>query len=411
MAKKLYEESNIQAIADAIREKNGETTTYKTSEMAAAIINLPSGGGGGIEVEPIVLTGSATYALSGDVGATYLNLFGNTISTNNLSNCAYMFATAKSITKIPFDINIQSGSCAGNNMFYGCYNLKDIPDIDFKHTSNVIMRDVFYDCRALTKLPSLYNVYPNNMTTMFYGCHNLRELPEDYFDTWNFSRMNTYAYAAINTLFKQCYSLRKMPKKLFEKYQPTANISSTSSIYYNLFEYCYTLDEITDLPVYTSLVLTSSVMSSMAYHCKRLKRFTFATNNGEPIPVQWKSQVLYLSNNTGYNAMPSSIADFVNYNSGITADKEVKDDATYQALKNDPDWFTCNVEYSRYNHDSAVETINSLPDASAYVASGTYNTIQFLRNAGSKTDGGAIGNLTEEEIAVAAAKGWTVTLV
>lgn len=35
--KKLYEESNIQAIADAIRSKNGSTDTYKTSEMADAI--------------------------------------------------------------------------------------------------------------------------------------------------------------------------------------------------------------------------------------------------------------------------------------------------------------------------------------------------------------------------------------
>jgi hypothetical protein len=37
MAKKLYEESLIQDIANAIREKNGETTTYKIGEMGAAI--------------------------------------------------------------------------------------------------------------------------------------------------------------------------------------------------------------------------------------------------------------------------------------------------------------------------------------------------------------------------------------
>lgn len=47
MAQKLYEESNIQAIADAIREKNGETTKYKPSEMAAAISAITTGGGSG----------------------------------------------------------------------------------------------------------------------------------------------------------------------------------------------------------------------------------------------------------------------------------------------------------------------------------------------------------------------------
>ena len=37
MAKKLYEESAVQAIAAAIRAKNGGSTTYKIGEMAAAI--------------------------------------------------------------------------------------------------------------------------------------------------------------------------------------------------------------------------------------------------------------------------------------------------------------------------------------------------------------------------------------
>lgn len=40
MAKKLYEESSVQAIADAIRAKNGEVTTYKIGEMGAAITAL-----------------------------------------------------------------------------------------------------------------------------------------------------------------------------------------------------------------------------------------------------------------------------------------------------------------------------------------------------------------------------------
>ena len=37
MAKKLYEEASVQAIANAIRAKNGEATTYKIGETATAI--------------------------------------------------------------------------------------------------------------------------------------------------------------------------------------------------------------------------------------------------------------------------------------------------------------------------------------------------------------------------------------
>lgn len=45
MSKKLYEESSIQDIANAIREKNESTTTYKVAEMGAAVRNLPTGSG------------------------------------------------------------------------------------------------------------------------------------------------------------------------------------------------------------------------------------------------------------------------------------------------------------------------------------------------------------------------------
>ncbi len=45
MSKKLYEENSIKAIADAIREKNGSTDTYKLSAMAAAITAIETGGG------------------------------------------------------------------------------------------------------------------------------------------------------------------------------------------------------------------------------------------------------------------------------------------------------------------------------------------------------------------------------
>lgn len=37
MAKKLYEETSVQAIANAIRAKNGSTATYKIAEMAGAV--------------------------------------------------------------------------------------------------------------------------------------------------------------------------------------------------------------------------------------------------------------------------------------------------------------------------------------------------------------------------------------
>lgn len=46
MSQKLYTESDIADIADAIREKNGSSDTYKVSDMSTAIRSIPTGSGG-----------------------------------------------------------------------------------------------------------------------------------------------------------------------------------------------------------------------------------------------------------------------------------------------------------------------------------------------------------------------------
>ena len=87
------------------------------------------------------------------------------------------------------------------------------------------------------------------------------------------------------------------------------------------------------------------------------------------------------------------------------ATKEITNATTYAKLKNDPDAWTTNVAYSRYNKTSAKETLTSLP----YINEA--HTIKFNGEAGSATDGGAIKNLTSSEIAAATAKKWTVAFV
>lgn len=46
MANKLYDETSVQNIANAIREKNGSTSTYTIGEMSQAINNLNTTGDG-----------------------------------------------------------------------------------------------------------------------------------------------------------------------------------------------------------------------------------------------------------------------------------------------------------------------------------------------------------------------------
>ena len=60
MANVLVEETSLSNIASAIREKSGDSATYKPGEMAAAISNLPTGGNNG-EDAFLTRNGSGDY--------------------------------------------------------------------------------------------------------------------------------------------------------------------------------------------------------------------------------------------------------------------------------------------------------------------------------------------------------------
>ena len=352
--------------------------TYSSADVAAAIEGLVA------SPEPIVLTNIQNYGCSGVIAGNYINMFGNTITTKDIFDTGNMFNSNSTVKYIPFDININANSSRN-------------------------MGNMFYDCRSLKELPKIYNARPNNTYYMFYNCRSLKEISDNFSDTWNFNDLHTQTYGQISTMFKGCCALRKIPKSFLKEIYNKAN-SSYYAPYQDMFGSCYVLDEIDGLPIQNA-TLTSNCFSNTFSNCSRLKRMIFnLQEDGSPYIASWKSQTIDLS--PGQRVGFVYTASWVTGYSDITADKQVKDDATYQALNNDPDWWTANSAYSRYIHDTAVETINSLPDTSAYLATaGGTNTIKFYGASGSATDGGAINTLTEEEIAVAAAKGWTVSFI
>lgn len=376
-------DGNVIVGVQQIEVEKEVKNTYKSSEMAQAIDDiLPSP-----PEEAFVISGDCFYRFYDNGWNWFIEQFGNKITTKDITNAQSMFYQCNKITEIPFDLNFSSSAS---------YHSLD---------------SIFKSCSNITKIPKLNNVKVYNTSYMFTNCYNLREIPDNIADTWDWSYIEkqTSKYTGSqSSMFSNCYSLRSVPINLIKSGNPYINYNY--NYFYNGFNCCYTLDELINLPIpYTKATWTDNAFYYAFVACSRLKNITFALNNGVPYTVTWKSQVIDLSNYVGYT---NNKNDILNYNSGITADKQVTDNATYQALKNDHDWFTTNVNYSRYNHDSAVATINSLPDTSAYLATaGGTNTIKFNGAAGASTDGGAINTLTEEEIAVAAAKGWTVTLV
>lgn len=385
----LVNDDSLKAIGNAIREKNGETTTYKPAEMAAAITAIS--GGGEATIEALSITSNGTYNAPDGVDGynpITVNVPQDGAPTDDelkiKGMCAYRFSNdgwSWFIKKYGNRITTQNIS-AMNNMFQESYELETIP----------------------FQLNSVAN-YTSTMSDLFHSCQKLRTLPENLFNITLSATMSNLTYTNTTNMFNSCFSLRNIPDLSFlGGFKHLLLSGYYYSFYYSAFTNCYVLDEIVNLPVIYAPGTNQNYFYYTFNSCSRLKRLTFGTvyNQGK-----WSGQVIDLTSCVGY---ASGYRDVCNYNSGINNSKQVNSDSKYQELKDDPDWFSTNIAYSRYNHDSAVETINSLPDCSEYAAAQGTNTIKFKGASGSKTDGGAINTLTEEEIAVATAKGWTVTL-
>lgn len=348
-------------------------------------VNVPQDGGP--TDKELTITGICSYRFANGGWDWTVKKYGNKITTKDISNATHMFESC-SLSRIPFDLNFKENATISNYQ-----------DIEY----------MFYNSKIET-IPKLNKLRPRNMNRMFYNAYYLREIPEESIENidWDYLLSQTSSYVGNSSeIFYGCASLRSIPINMLKKHNPYASYSY--SIYKGLCEYCYSLDELINIPFpHFNASWTSNGLDGIVENCQRLKNLTFALQeDGSPYVCNWRGQTLDLSRNTGWSYAKGTNSGIVKYGS-ITVDKEVIDDVSYQALKDDPDWWSANVAYSRYNHDSAVATINSLPDVSA---SGGTNTIKFKGAAGELTDGGAINTLTEEEIAVAAAKGWTVSLV
>lgn len=372
MAKVFIEETTLTAIGDAIRGKTGKTDLIDPANMSTEIAGIEAGGGG---VEPpesaFLISGNCQYKYAGDSWCWFMDAYKNKIQTKDITNMMDMFRQdslttltwqQKNFTEFPF-----------------VFNVKDI--YQFTNAFSQLQLTESPKIRGTIKWSSNPD-FTNWLSGLRVESFDDLFLPE-MLNGYSELKINSqYSVPKVNSMFANCTKLTHIPDWWYKfKLNPESTAMPTYmylSTYFT-FNNCYSLQEACNLPVAvvnSGAALTSNQFYNTFNSTRSLSRVTFETNpDGSPITAQWKAQAISL-NTAGYGY-----------------------DSSYS------DWYN-----SRYNHDSAVETINSLPDTSAYLASaGGTNTIQFSADAGRDTDGGACGNLTEEEIAVAAAKGWTVT--
>ena len=358
--------NKLRAIANAIRSKTGKTEQLSLDNMVTEIEGIQTGGGGREPIE-LNLSDRISYSFRESWKEIFENNFISKINVSVVKSDAseksarYFLSETSTITEEmlpPINMDIWCSS------------------------------DTILDCSFL-----------------FYNNKKIRN-----YNKVTVTERSFNGFCEFSDIFNSNYYLKEAPiwvKQLAFKHPYSS--SGLTSAYYELYYHCYSLDKAI-LPV--AYYATGNLLSNIFYKNFHLGSIKFATEeNGTPIDVTWtwRNQSLDLSTtdaNIGYlNTDYNTSWDIERF----TAAKKVTDLASYEALKDDPDWWSSDVNFSRYNHDSAVETINSLPNVAAKEGN-TGNTIKFKGIMGSGYNK-AINTLTSEEIAVAAAKGWTVTLV
>jgi len=385
MAKVFIEETTLTAIGDAIRGKEGTTELIPVPDMATRISAIQGGGSGGGGELPVMEIDRVEYfnynnsmtpvleALKGKIFCARSNyIISNYFYGSNIA-CT---DTSISLPKLYINCGL-SAAPSLLNAFYYC-KLGSLPELCFIDTAN--------------------RTVGNFLNVFAYS--SIVEPPKITFEGTG-QKVKASTTGNLGSFFDSCTKLDKVTKEWWDKFDFSV-INNYSHGLYNKLHYNNRALQEAYVPVVTKPTCTSNIFSSTFYHCNVIDDITFETNAGAPIAVSWKGQTFDVSQYIGYSNTANGTA--YGYTNNVT------DDATYAQYKDGKYW-TNNISYSHYNHDSAVNTINSLPDTSAYLAttSGT-NTIKFKGASGELTDGGAINTLTAEEIAVATAKGWTVTL-
>lgn len=423
MSKVFINETSLTSIGNAIREKTGSSELLSVPDgMVAAIQSITTGSGSAVLPEELkVITGNVQYLFSKDYATHYVNAFGKQITTKDLVNPQMFYGNA-TIEEVPFDLNIAGGYT--NGIFNSCYKLKKIKDINIANPTNTTnsLNACFENCESLKEIGVIRNPMISNLYYAFSRCKNLNYITIEGAVSEDTGVDNLWE------AFSGCIGLRELDSS-FLKLLRANDVGGYRSAFYD----CFSMDRIVGFGVpisSSSKTYTQNIYTNAFNNCSRLDELTFETNDdGTPKQLYASNQVIDLSQNIGY--CPRIIWDICNkvgdikegqsvpgfydyiqpsasptdiWNYQITADKHTED------YYNHKDSWTEDLLYSRYNHRSMVNTINTLPDTSTFLASnGRTNTIIFKSNQGDSSPWGGASNLTEEEIAVATAKGWTVS--
>lgn len=243
MAKGLVSDTNLTAIANAIRSKNGSSDTYTPATMATAISNIPT--------SQVDETTALQYML------------------NNKTNYTGIAAGLGNLTAIP-TFTQPDGVKVFTGAFYGCTSLLDASSIDVSDGNE--FENMFRGCSSLTTLPTFpqstgSSTYSGKRAGMFYGCTSLTSAPSmDY--AW---------FTDVNSMFRGCKNISTVTIRKSTSASTTLKFTSCSAMFYG----CTSLSTVVlDFNGTGTHADSCTDLSSMFYNCSALTSISATSNVG-----------------------------------------------------------------------------------------------------------------------------------
>lgn len=343
----------------------------------------------------------------------------------SLTNTQKMFVNCKKLTSIDVGDWDTSQVTTMNDMFYGCGSLTTL-DVSNWNTSNAgNMSNMFRNCSGLTSLDvsGLDTKNVTAMNSMFQNCNNLTSLDVSGFDTGNVTNManmfngcsgltsldvsgfDTGKVTLMQYMFQDCNSLTSLDVSGFD----TKNVTNMSYTFYN----CKKLTSL-DLSNFNTSNVTN--MGYIFANCDSLEQLkgNFILNNVDcmymfhqcskaPDLSEFKmsgttTRVNYMFGSFGFNNTP--LATSLDLSDIALADGcDITPYTFYRCAVADIYPFTninanCHIGEINLSQEVILRFINNLAEV----------TTSPTLTLGAKN----LAKLTEDQIAIATNKGWTV---
>lgn len=330
------------------------------------------------------------------------------IDTSKVTDFYHTFYLCESLEEIPADFDV-SGATQLKGTWTGCKSITKFPLLNTSTITN--MEYMLSGCSGLTEVAKIDTSNVTNATYMFSGCSNLKNLPN----------LDLSKVTSANGMFTDC-GFVELPKDLGD-----LQISHIKSMY-SIFSGCKKLISINNLDLSgvndcngaftncTALTTVSGIdllnatsIYGMFNGCSALKEVSGIV---APKATSWSGMFRNCSiletigeidmsavNNTGQYFLTSmrlkNLGGFINYGKGFTQKSANNSNCTL---------YLNNSSYLTY--ESLMNVINGLYDLNLtydVANGGTLYTQKIQIGSTNKA------KLTAEEIAIATAKGWTVS--